>query len=194
MRKLSFQPITMAEGWNSWTHTAVMVDLPCNRGMRSQSISKGDTFPPPRLFGVSCVTHYITTPRNHPSRDGWWVWVGREEIPVVYLSGVEPTFCGGFGWDVKKYPLSVWCRADGLWWVSDVKDYPVDSGAEPTVIRLPVHLPGEQFITFDERDDLQDIVDRVEDTMLTQWLAYNAVCCSGTLCGADRHEKIFSRL
>ena len=54
---------------------------------------------------------------------------------------------------------------------------------DPSVLRLIVHLPGEHTVVFDEREDLEDIVDRAEQTMLTAWLKYNAEHGTGTLSG-----------
>ena len=43
----------------------------------------------------------------------------------------------------------------------------------PSVIRLHIHLPNQQRITFDELANLTDIVEERRETTLTNWLEYN---------------------
>lgn len=43
----------------------------------------------------------------------------------------------------------------------------------PTVYRLKVHLPEQQTIVFRDNDNLNDVLERRRNTMLTDWLALN---------------------
>ena len=56
----------------------------------------------------------------------------------------------------------------------------------PTVVRLPVHLPDEQTVTFDEHADLHEVADNQRDTMLMAWFRYNTDYADGRdLCYVD---------
>jgi len=44
----------------------------------------------------------------------------------------------------------------------------------PSVHRLPVHLPGQQTVFFQEGDDPAAVLARASDTKLTSWFAFNA--------------------
>lgn len=43
----------------------------------------------------------------------------------------------------------------------------------PSVVRLHVHLPGENVVTFDEREDLCTVADTFQTTTLLMWFEYN---------------------
>jgi hypothetical protein len=52
-------------------------------------------------------------------------------------------------------------------------------GNKPTVCRLHIHLPDEQMVTFDQRDEIQEVAARERETMLTAWFKCNAADVRG---------------
>ena len=42
------------------------------------------------------------------------------------------------------------------------------------MVRLQIHLPNEQTVTFDQSDEIEEVADRQRETMLTAWFKYNA--------------------
>lgn len=52
---------------------------------------------------------------------------------------------------------------------------------KPSVVRLAVHLPGEQTVTFDQGSDIHEVAEIGRETTLTAWFKHNAED------GAGRH-------
>ena len=47
------------------------------------------------------------------------------------------------------------------------------SNNTPAVVRLPVHLHGEQFVSFHAEEQPDDVIQRQNDTRLTAWMQFN---------------------
>ncbi|OMO64424.1 hypothetical protein COLO4_32056 [Corchorus olitorius] len=63
------------------------------------------------------------------------------------------------------------CAYEATW---RIFGYPINH-RQPAVVRLPIHLQGEQNIYFHDGEDLQAVLNRpdVEKTMFTEWMAAN---------------------
>ena len=72
--------------------------------------------------------------------------------------------------EIQTFKDSAYTSASQAEW--ELQGY-VTSFQEPDVVKLPVHLENEQFVMFNEDDELKQVMEKSEKTMLTEFFTLN---------------------
>ena len=86
------------------------------------------------------------------------------------LKGPDRVMVKPGGDEIQKFIDASYTSASQAEW--EIQGNPITQ-KDPNVVKLPCHLENEQFVLYSTEEDLQGVVERCENTMLTEFFKLN---------------------